>query len=105
MYHPADLGGPDDPNTEYIELTNIGAETINLNLVAFINGVDFTFASLELAPGAYTLLVRDIMAFEAKYGQGLPIAGQYAGSLSKRRREDRIKRRGRGDDPPVLLQR
>ncbi|GAI26668.1 unnamed protein product, partial [marine sediment metagenome] len=29
---------PDDPNTEYIELKNIGAETINLNLVSFTNG-------------------------------------------------------------------
>jgi len=82
MYHPADFGSPDDPNTEYIELTNIGAETINLNLVAFTNGVDFTFGSVELAAGDYTLVVRDVAAFGAKYGEGLPIAGQYTGSLS-----------------------
>ncbi len=82
MYHPADLGRPDDPNTEYIELTNIGTETLNLNLVTFTNGVDFTFGPVELAPGGYTLIVRNIAAFESKYGVGLPIAGQYAGSLS-----------------------
>ena len=76
MYHP------EDPNAEYIELTNIGAETINLNLVAFTNGIDFTFPSLELAPGDYTLVVADLTAFEAQYGQGLYIAGQYAGSLN-----------------------
>ena len=29
MYHP------DDPNEEFIELKNIGTETINLNLVRF----------------------------------------------------------------------
>jgi len=79
MYHPAG-----DPNTEYLELTNIGAETINLNLVTFTSGVDFTFAGTELAPGAHTLLVRDVAAFEARYGDGLPIAGQYAGSLDNR---------------------
>ncbi len=82
MYHPADLGHPDDPNTEYIELTNIGTETINLNLVKFTNGVDFIFGPIELTPGGYTLLVRDIAAFETKYGDGLPISGQYAGNLS-----------------------
>ncbi|MBN1806341.1 MAG: CotH kinase family protein, partial [Sedimentisphaerales bacterium] len=42
---------PDDPNTEYIELQNIGTETINLNLVKFANGIDFTFPSIELAAG------------------------------------------------------
>ncbi|MCP4640695.1 MAG: hypothetical protein GY851_09695, partial [bacterium] len=26
MYHPIDAGSPDDPNTEYVELTNVGAE-------------------------------------------------------------------------------
>ena len=82
MYHPADTGDPNDPNTEYIELTNIGTEPINLNLVQFANGVDFTFPSTELAPGAYCLVVKDTAAFKAKYGSSLPIAGQYSGSLA-----------------------
>jgi hypothetical protein len=82
MYHPAETGNPNDPNTEYIELTNIGAQTINLNLVQFTNGVDFTFPSLALAPSSCCLVVRDIAAFEAKYSAGLPIAGQYDGNLS-----------------------
>ena len=77
MYHPAE-----DPNAEYLELTNVGAETINLNLVQLTNGVDFTFPSVELDPGAYLLVVRDVAAFEARYGSGLPIAGQYVGSLN-----------------------
>ncbi len=82
MYHPADTGHPDDPNTEYIELTNIGTETINLNLVQFSNGIDFTFGGIELAPGGFCLVVKDMLAFEAKYGPGRPIAGEYAGSLA-----------------------
>jgi hypothetical protein len=76
MYHPA------DPNAEFIELTNVGAQTINLNLVKFTDGVDFTFPSVELTPGKYILVVEDANAFEAKYGPGLPIAGTYSGSLS-----------------------
>jgi hypothetical protein len=75
MYHPV------DPDAEYIELTNAGTESINLNLVSFTNGVDLTFPSVELAPADYVLVVRDIAAFEAEYGEGLPITGQYEGSL------------------------
>jgi len=82
MYHPLDTGNPDDPNTEYIELTNIGAETINLSLVQFRDGIDFTFPSVELAPGDYCLVVKDFAAFESRYGPGLPIAGEYVGSLA-----------------------
>jgi len=76
MYRPAE-----DPNAEYIELTNVGNEPVDLNRVAFTKGVDFTFGRVTLEPGAFALIVRDIVAFEAQYGDGLPIAGQYAGSL------------------------
>jgi hypothetical protein len=82
MYHPADTGYPDDPNTEYIELTNIGTETINLKLVQFTDGIDFTFPSFELDPGKCCLVVKNTVAFEARYGPDLPVAGQYAGSLA-----------------------
>ncbi len=82
MYHPADTGNPDDPNTEFIELINIGSETIDLSLVEFANGVDFTFPSYELAPSGYCLVVKDTVAFAARYGSSLPVAGAYAGSLS-----------------------
>ena len=75
MYHPL------DPNTEFIELTNIGAETIDLHLVRFTDGVEFTFPSVELAPAGYVLVVQDRAAFETRYGPGLPVAGVYSGSL------------------------
>jgi hypothetical protein len=82
MYHPQSQAGQNDPNEEFIELTNIGAETINLNLVKFTNGIDFTFPSVELAPGEYIVVVQDIEAFEAQYGTGVNIAGQYTASLA-----------------------
>jgi len=82
MYHPAETGDPGDPNTEFIELTNIGTSAINLNLVSFSNGVDFTFPGFELAAGRYCVVVRDTAAFQARYGSGLPVAGQYAGNLN-----------------------
>jgi hypothetical protein len=82
MYHPLDTGNPNDPNTEFIELTNIADQSINLNLVRFTKGIDYTFPSFELPPAGYCLIVKDIAAFQAKYGSKLAVVGEYAGSLS-----------------------
>ena len=81
MYHPPDTGNPNDPNTEFIELTNIANQSINLNLVRFTDGIDYTFPSFELPAGGYCLVVKDLVAFQAKYGTKLPVVGEYAGSL------------------------
>jgi hypothetical protein len=70
------------PGTEYIELQNIGAETIDLNLVNFTNGIDFTFPDIELSPNEYVVIVQDQQTFETRYGSSLNIAGQYSGRLS-----------------------
>jgi hypothetical protein len=42
---------PSDPNAEYVELKNIGVDPINIGLVSFTDGIDFTFPSQELAAG------------------------------------------------------
>jgi hypothetical protein len=90
MYHPLYISetprgkiadDANDPNEEYIELKNIRAETVNLNLVSFTNGIDFTFPSLELAPNEYVVVVQDRNAFEARYGKAMNIAGEYSGRL------------------------
>jgi hypothetical protein len=82
MYHPQSTAGQDDPNEEFIELKNIGTETINLKLVKFTNGIDFTFPSLELAPNEYVVIVQDFNAFETRYSADINIAGQYTGQLA-----------------------
>jgi len=81
MYNPLDTGNPNDPNTEFIELTNIANQSINLNLVRFTNGIDYTFPSFELPAGGYCLVVKDLVAFQAKYGTKVPVVGEYTGSL------------------------
>ncbi|MBN2269079.1 MAG: lamin tail domain-containing protein, partial [Sedimentisphaerales bacterium] len=86
MYHAADPPEPSDYNDgdfEYIELQNTGAESVNLNLVRFTNGVEFTFdASVLLSPNEYVLVVKNQAAFATRYPvfSGL-IAGEYSGSL------------------------
>jgi hypothetical protein len=77
MYNPGA-----DPNEEYIELKNIGTETINLSLAKFTNGINFTFSDITLAPGAYTVVVKNPNVFASQYGSDISIAGQYSGSLS-----------------------
>ncbi|HML73085.1 MAG TPA: lamin tail domain-containing protein, partial [Anaerohalosphaeraceae bacterium] len=76
MYNP---GG--DPNEEFIELVNTGTAAINLNQVTFAKGIDFTFGDTVLNPSQRLILVRNQPIFEARYGTGLPVVGQYAGAL------------------------
>lgn len=82
MYHPPDAGAPDDPNAEFVELTNVGDEAVNLGMARFTHGIEYTFPSFDLPAGGYCLLVRDIAAFEARYGGTLPVLGEYTGNLN-----------------------
>jgi len=73
---------PNDPEAGFIELMNVGTQTINLNLVKFTQGIDFTFPSIELAPLEHIVVVQNREAFQAKYGADLSIAGEYTGTLN-----------------------
>ncbi|MCK5172981.1 MAG: CotH kinase family protein, partial [Planctomycetes bacterium] len=92
MYHPIDPTqaeidalepDPIDEDFEFIELKNIGGVPINLNLVHFTDGIDFTFGDYTLAAGEYAVLVKDQAAFAARYStSGINIVpGSYLGSL------------------------
>jgi hypothetical protein len=76
MYNPI------DPNEEFIELKNIGAEKINLNLVSFTNGIDFTFGGIELAADEHIVVVGNRNIFKSRYGTNVNIAGEYSGRLN-----------------------
>lgn len=71
-----------DSDEAFVELTNMGVQTINLNGVKFTEGIDFTFPSIELAPGEHIVVVRDREAFQAKHGTEANIAGQYTARLN-----------------------
>ena len=86
MYHPA------DPNHEYIELQNVGSESINLNLVRLTKGVDFTFGSIDLSPDEFVLVVNNQTQFLLKYPDfSGTIAGQFEGNLNNNGEKIRIK--------------
>ncbi|MDP6637593.1 MAG: lamin tail domain-containing protein, partial [Phycisphaerae bacterium] len=68
---------------EFIELFNIGAETVDLSDVRFSVGVTFNFAITDtIEPGQRVVIVSNEAAFQARYGLGSVIAGQFTDGLS-----------------------
>jgi len=91
-YHPADPATPaelsaslDGSDFEFVELRNVGTSSLDLTGVRLADAVSFDFsgsAISTLAPGKAVLVVKDTAAFTARYGAGLPVAGEYNGKLS-----------------------
>ena len=95
MYH-----APEGDSLDYIELTNIGSEPLDLTGLRFTEGIEFVFPALQLAPGQRTVVVADQAAFQTRYGAEIPAAGVYSGRFERWRRGDRIEagRAVRGGD-------
>jgi hypothetical protein len=72
MYNPKYTGDPNDSDAEFIELKNIGDESINLNLVSFTKGINFTFPNTEIEPNEFILVVKDLNAFSSQ-GHDVPV--------------------------------
>ncbi len=67
---------------EFLELANISGATLELTGLRFTEGVEFEFPQgATLAPGERVLVVDRLAAFEAEYGPGLPVAGEFSGDL------------------------
>lgn len=73
-YHPVADG------EEYLELLNTGTGTIDLAGLRFTAGIHFDFpaTAVLLAAGQRLLVVRNRTAFEARYGNLLPVAGEFS---------------------------
>jgi hypothetical protein len=90
MYNPAAPApgdSTDNDEFEFIELKNIGDETLDLSYVSFVNGITFDFGGsrvTDLAAGDFVLVVKNEAAFKSRYGSGLAskIAGEYSGKLA-----------------------
>lgn len=68
---------------EFIELTNTGANAINLADLIFTDGIFSTLSPHAIPPGERALIVREKNAFLSRYGQSLSslIAGTFEGGL------------------------
>ncbi len=82
MYNPPD----DCSRAEFIELYNRGTESVNLGGWFLTGGVRFTFPEgWVLEPGAYGVVVEDLAAFQAAYGNvNALVTGPYERTLSNR---------------------
>ncbi|MEN8680697.1 MAG: lamin tail domain-containing protein, partial [Akkermansiaceae bacterium] len=79
----------DRDDYEFIELMNVGTQTIDLTGVRFTLGITFNFADNTLIPpGARLVIVKNRAAFAARYGTSISIAtdvldsSEYSGRLS-----------------------
>ena len=89
-FNPADptpaevaAGFVDSDDFEFIELYNPNdANSINLSGVQLSNGVTFAFGDFDLLPGERAVVVEDVDAFMARYGDSATILGQWSGGLS-----------------------
>lgn len=81
MYHPQARGLVDGDSLEFIELKNTGNAVLDLNGVAFTDGIDYRFgAGATLAAGGFVVLAGNALEFEARYG--VPPFGVYNGRLN-----------------------
>jgi hypothetical protein len=79
----------DRDDYEFVELMNVSSQTIDLTGVRFTTGITFTFADNTLIPaGGRLVVVKNIAAFQARYGTSLVLASdtignqEYGGRLS-----------------------
>lgn len=91
MYHPADPSAGElaqgflkSKEFEFVELTNISGQTLDLHGLTLGGGVSARFTATPeslLAPGATVVLVSNPAAFAARYGTAVTVAGSFAGHL------------------------
>ncbi len=75
MAHPSWNAAWNAQQFEYIEITNISANAIDLTDVRFTKGVDYDFpVGTTLAAGARILVAKNPVAFAIRYGNSLPLA-------------------------------
>ncbi|HUT24840.1 MAG TPA: DUF4214 domain-containing protein, partial [Sumerlaeia bacterium] len=103
MYNPADPppGSPyGNDDFEFIELKN-GGPALDLSNVALTDGVAFSFpAPFILGAGQHAVIVSNRQAFESRYGTGVPVVGEYTGSLNNAGENVRLEKRLPGSEAP-----
>ena len=105
QFHPADptaleasQGHTDADDFEYLEFVNVGVTALDVSSVELAQtsvgnatqGVAFSFADSRvhtLLPGERVVVVENLAAFEARYGTGRHVAGEWSGGLSNNREQ------------------
>lgn len=65
---------------EFIEIRNGGSNAVRLAGLRFDDGIDFDFSASAIATlgaGEHAVVVRNLAAFTNRYGNGIPVAGEF----------------------------
>ncbi|MFT7642406.1 MAG: hypothetical protein ACI9G1_004163, partial [Pirellulaceae bacterium] len=89
-YNPSAVTGDElqvDPSFvsddfEFIEIKNIGDEPVNLLGIQILDAVTFISPQVTLNPDSYAVVVRNLDAFEARYGNAINVLGVFSAGLS-----------------------
>ena len=82
MYHAPAAGVTNGDEFDFLELKNVGTNTLHLDGLAFTEGITFSFTNgTTLAPGGFFLLAPNAAAFAAKY-PGTAVQGIFKGKLA-----------------------
>jgi len=79
------LGFGQRQDFEFLELFNVSEGTLDLTGMNFVEGVRFQFEDAKftrMGAGERLVLAGSQDAFETRYGENLPLAGQFRGQLS-----------------------
>jgi hypothetical protein len=80
-YHPLDSAGTDGDSLEFIELKNVGSETINLGALRFTDGITYDFpGDARITAGSFYVIASNKNSFARRYGFNPD--GAYSGQLS-----------------------
>ena len=72
------MGFSNQNQFEFLEITNSGNQTVNLQAVQFTEGIDYTFGDQNLEPGSSLVLTANRDAFIARNGENdIKIAGEF----------------------------
>ncbi|PAZ03904.1 MAG: hypothetical protein CAK88_13330 [Verrucomicrobiia bacterium AMD-G2] len=68
--------------TEYVELTNISSNTLDMSNVSFTLGITYTTpGGALLGPGSKLVIAKDLTAFATTFGSGINVVGPFLGQL------------------------
>ncbi len=82
MYNPPAFGVFSGSDLEFLELKNVGTNTLNLSGLAFSAGITLAFTNgTFLGPGDFLVLVRNATAFAARH-PGVAVHGGFVGQLN-----------------------
>lgn len=87
MYNPAaptaaeQAAGYVESDFEFIELQNVGDQSLALGGYALSKGATFAFDPIYLGAREHVVLVNNLAAFALRQGAGINVAGEYTGNL------------------------